>query len=445
MLFLGDSVSYLATAVHGWIPPDRSFVYGFLLRLLALVPGSATPLIVAQAAASIAAALLLAWSLTAVLGISIRIAFASALAWAALEPLALLYERYLMAEALALPAFAAFTTLSLRYVQRRRLLDLVLAHGVGTFVIALRTIFVPVALAFALLLPLLAWLRRAPADDGLSVRRSVVIALLVSLGSTALLHHGYKSWNRMLGGRAVYSQADGLFLLAAWAPLLRAEDFRDPGLGARVLAQSNCSLADRHAREAQRWSGGCLVDRLARETGDERRANAIARSAALRAIQRDPFAFAALAFATWTDALDPVRVRTAMASDRGNREYPPETVELLRERLGVEDAARLHALVTPTKRLHAAAVAWIVLLSLAPFLAVGALAVSAPHQRRALLLITVLAACVIGASAVGSIGPVPRFLHPAAWLVMIPLAVLAARVGGALRQRTPGAFRVTAR
>jgi len=29
--FLGDSDSYLHTAFTGWIPPDRSFLYGYLI------------------------------------------------------------------------------------------------------------------------------------------------------------------------------------------------------------------------------------------------------------------------------------------------------------------------------------------------------------------------------------------------------------------------------
>ena len=39
-VFLGDSESYLATALEGWIPPDRSFAYGYVLRPLAVWTGS---------------------------------------------------------------------------------------------------------------------------------------------------------------------------------------------------------------------------------------------------------------------------------------------------------------------------------------------------------------------------------------------------------------------
>ena len=33
--FFGDSATYLATAAFRWIPPDRSFLYGLLIRKLA--------------------------------------------------------------------------------------------------------------------------------------------------------------------------------------------------------------------------------------------------------------------------------------------------------------------------------------------------------------------------------------------------------------------------
>ena len=48
--FLGDSASYIETAVTNWIPPDRSFTYGYVIRYLAVWTGSLTPLVVFQTA-----------------------------------------------------------------------------------------------------------------------------------------------------------------------------------------------------------------------------------------------------------------------------------------------------------------------------------------------------------------------------------------------------------
>ena len=74
MLFLGNSESYLATATIGWIPPDRSFLYGYLLRFLALGTGSLQPLIAVQAACSVVVALLLASLLAGAFAIPKRVA-----------------------------------------------------------------------------------------------------------------------------------------------------------------------------------------------------------------------------------------------------------------------------------------------------------------------------------------------------------------------------------
>ena len=51
-LFMGDSWSYIWTALKGWIPEDRSYFYGYLVRWLAAWPHSFTPLLVIQALAS---------------------------------------------------------------------------------------------------------------------------------------------------------------------------------------------------------------------------------------------------------------------------------------------------------------------------------------------------------------------------------------------------------
>ncbi len=57
--FLGDSASYLATATIDWIPPDRSFLYGFFVRLVALQTHSLAVLVWVQALLSAVAAWLL--------------------------------------------------------------------------------------------------------------------------------------------------------------------------------------------------------------------------------------------------------------------------------------------------------------------------------------------------------------------------------------------------
>src|SRR5215470_16336961 len=59
-LFMGDSGSYIWTALTGWIPGDRSYFYGYLVRWLAVWPHSFTPLLVVQALAGAATAIVFA-------------------------------------------------------------------------------------------------------------------------------------------------------------------------------------------------------------------------------------------------------------------------------------------------------------------------------------------------------------------------------------------------
>ena len=47
-LFLGDSGAYIWTALTGWIPSDRSYFYGYLVRWLAVWPHSFGALLLSQ-------------------------------------------------------------------------------------------------------------------------------------------------------------------------------------------------------------------------------------------------------------------------------------------------------------------------------------------------------------------------------------------------------------
>ena len=59
--YLGDSFSYIYTATSGWIPPDRSYFYGYVIRWLALWTGSLTPLLIVQVCLGGIVAIVAAW------------------------------------------------------------------------------------------------------------------------------------------------------------------------------------------------------------------------------------------------------------------------------------------------------------------------------------------------------------------------------------------------
>jgi hypothetical protein len=49
---MGDSASYIWTALTEWIPADRSYFYGYVVRWLAVWPHSFAPLLLSQTLAS---------------------------------------------------------------------------------------------------------------------------------------------------------------------------------------------------------------------------------------------------------------------------------------------------------------------------------------------------------------------------------------------------------
>ena len=106
-LFFGDSGWFIVIAVLGFLPHDRSSAYGYVLRLATCWADTLTPLLVLQTAASAACTLLLVWALRKYLHVAPSLAFVVGIL-CALEPLQLLYERYVMAEAVSLFVFALY-------------------------------------------------------------------------------------------------------------------------------------------------------------------------------------------------------------------------------------------------------------------------------------------------------------------------------------------------
>src|SRR6476660_378381 len=47
--FFGDSESYLGTSLQGWLPPDRSWVYGLVVRWIMRESGSLSSVLLTQA------------------------------------------------------------------------------------------------------------------------------------------------------------------------------------------------------------------------------------------------------------------------------------------------------------------------------------------------------------------------------------------------------------
>jgi hypothetical protein len=76
-LFLGDSGAYIWTALTGWIPSDRSYFYGYLVRWLAVWPHSFGPLLLSQMLVSAVTAIVFALICSRFFRMSNRLSFFS--------------------------------------------------------------------------------------------------------------------------------------------------------------------------------------------------------------------------------------------------------------------------------------------------------------------------------------------------------------------------------
>src|SRR5262245_9591299 len=136
-LFMGDSGSYVHTALTGWIPEDRSYFYGYLVRWLALWPGSFTPLLLIQALASGVTAIVFALICKRFFEMSKSISFVFGLL-CALDPLQLVWERYVMTESFSLFVYALVVYWSLAYLRDRRLWQLAVVQALSVLLIGFR-------------------------------------------------------------------------------------------------------------------------------------------------------------------------------------------------------------------------------------------------------------------------------------------------------------------
>ncbi|MEP6636587.1 MAG: hypothetical protein ABJB97_07660, partial [Acidobacteriota bacterium] len=136
-LFMGDSGSYLWTALSGWIPPDRSFVYGFIIRWSSITTHSLTSLLVLQTLLGTVTALLLTFLCLRIFILPVRFAYLFGFL-CALDPLQLVWERYIMTETVSLFCYAVILTLAFFYLEQRRLWQLVAFQLVAVVLVSLR-------------------------------------------------------------------------------------------------------------------------------------------------------------------------------------------------------------------------------------------------------------------------------------------------------------------
>jgi len=411
--FLGDSESYLHSALTGWIPPDRSFLYGLFIRYTAVASGDLVGLLVAQSLCGVITALLCARIVCISLGADRRVA-ALVACLLAIEPAQLFYERMVMAESLGTLCFVAMLSCGLGYLRRGAWPWLIAVALAGIATVALRMSLLPVVLGFALLPPLAAALERGARRSW----RHTVLHLLIALVATGIAHTAYQRlYGYMSEGPPAYLQSSGTFRLGLVAPLVKPEHLQQVGLSPQLLQTVGPALSDPRMREAQLWLDDGLVAVLRRAAGAD--TETFARQITAQALRDDPLGLLRLSVATTRDYFVASETAARMADDLGTRALSEGTLTSLRERLN-HDGSRAHTLRNPATVYFERGGYWLIfcLFALAP-LALLALLRLWHRRHTAVALIVLTALGLVAGQLLFSHIVSFRYLHPFPPLVLI--------------------------
>jgi hypothetical protein len=239
-----ESGIYLATAIGKWIPPDHSFVYGLLLRPVALWPRSLGSMVMMQATLSGIASWLIGVCLVRYFASGFTIAALCSFA-CALEPLQLRAERYVLTESVAACVFAVFLVAIFSYLKTSSLSLLALIQILAVLLVTLRVSFRPAAWIASFFVPFASrraisfWrssrqsIRRGSGGiKWISAVRFVLLPLLFSILLSQSLFFGYRRlYTELLRQPAAYPNPIAVPVPAEVAPRNPVELLKRAGHG----------------------------------------------------------------------------------------------------------------------------------------------------------------------------------------------------------------------
>ncbi|HKP03517.1 MAG TPA: hypothetical protein VJU77_09185 [Chthoniobacterales bacterium] len=337
-MFMGDSGSYIWTALTGWIPDDRSYFYGYVIRLTAVVTESLTPLLLFQVCLGAAASIIVSVICRSIFRLPAVYSYGFGVV-CAIDPLHLVWEHYILAETISIFLYALLLERSFRYLRDRKILDLAIIQLVGVILIGFRMSYLLAVQMTAIVLPLLAFWPDAVALvrqklRGVSpqwrVARTGAIHVFVSILVMLVLHTGYKRANGRLSEREpAYLYATGLHLLCAWAPILTPADASDPRMAELIARGDEFALKDLLRRGHQRFADGFLVDLFSKMEPNPAIQESVAKQTALNALFHRPQDILWLSFKTFAGYWDVEGIKHFATTDLGHVDLPPEEVDLL--------------------------------------------------------------------------------------------------------------------
>jgi hypothetical protein len=445
-LFLGDSGAYIWTALTGWIPSDRSYFYGYLVRWLAVWPHSFGPLLLSQMLVSAVTAIMFVLICSRFFEMSNRLSFLFGL-MCALDPCQLVWERYVMTETFSLLVYVLVLYWSLAYLRDRRLWQLAVVQALSVLLIGFRMSFLPVVQACTILLPIIAFARcglpalrkrsgaRAPEGGVLTTGLTHVIT---SIAMMFVMHGAYKYANGWLSNREpAYLYDAGAHLAAVWAPALEPSDATDPRLRDLIANGHQFKIDDLTLRNAQHFGEGFLIDRWGKIEKNRRKRDRIARETAMNALRQRPLQIAGLALKTYMGYWGIATIQSYARTDLGYAKLNDDQVKMLAEKFGfrtVKDPRTQPYSLLQQYFIRSWPYYFIVIVS--PL--VCAFAIWLSRDRSFALLLFVHASILMVVVTILSPQPCIRYLQPVSVLTLLSIAIcvdwLARRVRPAAMQ-----------
>jgi hypothetical protein len=433
--FTSDSGAYMLNAMGRLFWPQRSFMYGLLIRAFALPLHSLTAIVVMQMAMGAMSALLLAFVLLRYFRVRPWVAIAAALVFAC-DPAQVLDEHMVMTECAAMLAMAVFLTAACGYVESPRAWRLIAISFAGAVLGSIRLVFLPPVLVFAAILPLAA-LWYAPHAF---TRTRLAGAVAISCGAALFFQWGSQRVADVVATRVPeHLETSGFFLAAAVAPLIEPRFADDPRVAAAIVEQNRSAvpLGAMDFRARQLWTADGFRARLTQTfQGDDFAADRAAGKLAKGAILHRPAGFLRLGGETYLEYWrNPPRSASPLWWEIGMT----DDVKLLpRDAAAIEsvfgtDVSRNHQMRTRSRAFYLDTRWWLMILLLAPFVMAAAVWVGWAQNRPAAIFAILMAVWVwllLASTCLGATEHVYRYLHPFSFTTLAAVGFLANAMRG---------------
>ncbi len=434
-LFLGDSWSYIWTALTGWIPGDRSYFYGYMVRGLALWPHSFTPLLVSQALASGATAIVFALICSRFFELSNGLSFLFGLL-CALDPCQLVWERYVMTETFSLLVYVLVLYWSLSYLRDRRLWQLAVVQALSVLLIGFRMSYLLLVQGCAMLLPIIAFAHCAVAvlrkHSGTRMPEVRVLTIgvthvIASIAMMFVMHGAYKYANGRLSHREpAYLYNAGDHLAAIWAPALEPSDATDRRFGDIIANGDQFKIKDLHSRNAQQYGEGFLIPRWREIEKNRKKNDRVSRETAINAFRHRPLEIAGLAEQTYMEYWNLRLIWRYARNDLGYGKLKDEQLKTLAQRFEFQTLDHLPVLpYSLLQRYFLAAWPYYFIVVVSPLVCAFALWLGR-HRGFAFLLFTHASILMIVVTALSPQASI-RYLQPVSLLTLLSIAVCVER------------------